>query len=272
MFRINPCSRFYASAALGRIFRRNVFHFLLSVGIYYTMDKKAWFFRNIVANLAIVAVLAVTAAYLYLDDSAPVSLNEPIYKGSSATRVSLMVNVSLGTEHVADMLRIFKENDVRTTFFVGGSWAAEHNETLREIFDGGFEIGNHGYFQKDHKKLSPQRSREEIELTHKLVRSVTGCEMSLFAPPSGSFSKSVMEGAKELGYTTILWSKDTLGGDTGSAPIITERAMRDLTGGDLILMQPTRETVAALPDIIRIIRAAGLSIAPVSEVIKVTAD
>jgi len=231
------------------------------------MDKKIWFFRNIVANLVIVAVFSMTAAYLYLDNSAPVSASEPIRRGNSASNVSLMVNVCFGTEYISDLLRTFKEHGVKTTFFVAGFWVAEHNEKLREIYDAGMEIGNHGYFNKDHKKLSAERCREEIELTHRLVRSVLGCEMSYFSPPSGSFSKNTLKIAKELGYTTVLWSRDAGDSANCDAKDMVLRATKDIGAGELILMRPSATSVAALGEIIRAIQLKKLSIKPVSEVI-----
>jgi len=231
------------------------------------MNKKLWFFRNIVANLVIVAVLFTTVAYLYLDDSAPVSADEPVYRGNSTQNVSLMVNVYSGGEYITDMLRILSENGARMTFFVAGSWAAEHNEILKEIYAAGMEIGNHGYFYKDHKKLSPSRSREEIELTHRLVKSILGYEMTLFTPPSGSFSKNTIKTAKQLGYTTVLWSQDASGAAGDGAKNIVSGATKDISAGELILMHPSEASVAALPEIIRIIKSKGLKLAPVSEVI-----
>ncbi|MCL2796899.1 MAG: polysaccharide deacetylase family protein [Firmicutes bacterium] len=231
------------------------------------MNKKLWFFRNIVANIVIIAVLSLTVVYLYLDDSAPVSQGSPIRRGNSAQNVSLMVNVSFGTEYIDGMLRIFKDNDIKTTFFVAGMWAAEHNEALKAIYAAGMEIGNHGYFNKEHKKLSQERSREEIELTHRLVQGILGCEMKFFAPPSGSFSKNTVKIAKELGYTTVLWSRDAadISGKTRDSIVLA--ATKDIGGGELIRIHPSASSVAALPEIIRIIKSAGLKITPVSEVI-----
>ena len=231
------------------------------------MEKKAGFFRNVVANLVMALVLIFTAVYVYLDDSTAVFSEDPIYKGSSPTNVSLMINVYWGTEYIDELLRIFQENDMVTTFFVGGTWAAEHNEKLKQIYAAGHEVGNHGYFHKDHKKLGAERNREEIEVTHKLVKSILGYDMNLFAPPNGSFSQATLEGAKELGYTTILWSKDTEDWRDHDTEQIYMRAVKDLKGGDLILMHPTKETMLALDSILKTIHDKGLKVTPVSAVI-----
>ncbi len=232
------------------------------------MEKKAKFFRNVIANVIIAATLVSMLVYTLVDNSVPASAEKPIYKGESARNVSLMVNVYWGTEFIEPMLEIFDKHDVKTTFFVGGMWAAENDAMLKKIYESGHEIGNHGYFHKDHKKLSAERNREEIEVTHKLVKSIIGYDMTLFAPPSGSFSEETLTGAKALGYTTIMWTYDTIDWRDHNAELIYSRAVKDLSGGNLVLMHPTADTVKALDRIVTTIKEAGLDIAPVSQVLK----
>lgn len=232
------------------------------------MEKKARFFRNVIANVVIAATLVAMLVYTLIDSAVPVSAEKPIYKGESQNNVSLMVNVYWGTEFIDPMLEIFERHDVKTTFFVGGMWAAENDAVLKKIYGAGHEIGNHGYFHKDHKKLSGERNREEIEVTHKLVKSIIDYDMTLFAPPSGSFSEETLKGAKELGYTTIMWTYDTIDWRDHDAELIYSRAVKNLSGGNLVLMHPTADTVKALEKIVTAIKDAGLNITPVSQVLK----
>ena len=234
------------------------------------MDRRAWFFKNVVANVVILAVLIMTVTYLYRDDSKAVSLPAPVSKGNAEDTVALMVSANGGTEALAEMLTVLKEKKCAATFFVCGVWASEHNELLREISGAGFEIGSRGYFEKDYKKLSKARIVEEIELTHRLIKSVTGTDPRLFLPPFGSYSFSTVEGAREAGYTAVLWSRDTLPESAREFPYLSDivnRAVRDISGGELILLHPTRETAAALPKMMEQITAKGLRFATVSEVI-----
>ncbi len=231
------------------------------------MEKKVRFFRNVVANLVIAAVVLGVLVFTLTDEYLPAVAEKPINKGNSATNISLMVNVYWGTEYLDDMLKIFEDNSVKTTFFVGGTWAAENSGMLKKIFEAGHEIGNHGYFHKDHKKLGAQRNKEEINVTHQLVKSLIGIDMKYFAPPSGSFNDTTLDGAKELGYTTIMWTYDTIDWRDRDAELIYKRAVKNLTGGNLILMHPTQDTVKALDRIIKTVKENGLNVAPVSQVL-----
>lgn len=198
-----------------------------------------------------------------------VSVNEPapLYRGTSDTKVSLMINVYWGTEYIEPMLDILKRKGVKTTFFVGGMWVAENDALLKKIYDEGHEIGNHGYYHKDSKKLSDERCAQEISVTHKLVSEIVGVEMDLFAPPSGSYGSSTVNVAEKLGYRTILWSLDTIDWRDKDAELIYSRATKKIRGGDLVLMHPTEKTVDALERIIDEISAKGLTVSTVSEVL-----
>lgn len=233
------------------------------------MNKKAKFFRYVVANLAIGLIVIGLLTFTLSTNTVTASGEKlPIYKGENKTKVSLMVNVYWGTEYLDEMLNIFEQNEVTTTFFVGGMWVAENDDVLKKIYEKGHEIGNHGYFHKDHKKLSAQRNAEEISITHRLVKSILGIDMTLFAPPSGSFGKTTLAQAEALGYNTIMWTRDTIDWRDHDTEKIYNRAIKNLQGGDLILMHPTQNTVEALDRIIKYAKANNLQIAKVSEVLR----
>lgn len=178
-----------------------------------------------------------------------------------------MINVYWGTEYLDKMLEILKENDVTTTFFVGGTWAVKESDMLQKIYDAGHEIGNHGYYHKDQGKLSAEKNFEEISNTHKLVKSLIGVDMNLFAPPSGSYSKKTVEIATELGYKTIMWTdgRDTIDWRDKDSDLIYKRATKNCKGGDLVLMHPTQATANALDNIIKTLKQKGFQLCTVSE-------
>ncbi len=225
---------------------------------------------RVISNCIIVAVIVgILAVTLNVTTERYAFSNEkaPIYKGSSTNKISLMINVYWGTEYIDDMLDILESNGVKTTFFVGGSWVASNAEVLKKIAAKGHEIGNHGYYHKDHKTIGEKRNYEEIKITHEIVRLNTGIEMNLFAPPSGSFGDVTVNVAEELGYKTIMWTRDTIDWRDKDSELIYNRAVKDASGGDLVLMHPTADTVKALDKIIKTLQSKGLTVAPVSEVL-----
>lgn len=240
-------------------------------------------FRVITTNIIISATLAlVLAAALFAvipDTAADVPAGKAVYSGNpDGNTVSLMVNVYEGTEYVEQIAALIAERGWRTTFFVGGKWAEKNGDTVLKLAADGFEIGNHGYLHRDHATLSVDNNRAEILITEKLLRAtLTGLDdrgssalPKLFAPPSGSMGNAMFDACDALGYTVVMWTRDTIDWRDHDAALITERAVKNLAGGDLILMHPTAATVEALPAILDAIAAKGLSVAPVSETIGAT--
>ena len=178
-----------------------------------------------------------------------------------------MVNVYWGDEYLDDMLDIFDKYNIKTTFFVGGTWVNKNESKLKDIYARGHEIANHGYFHKDHKKLNEQLNREEISACHNLVKQILGIDMKYFSPPSASFSSTTLAVAEKMGYTTIMYSRDTIDWRDKDANLIFKRATKNITGGELVLMHPTAATVAALESIIKEILSRDLVITTVGDVL-----
>lgn len=218
----------------------------------------------LVATLLFVSILSFSSPSI---EAYTASGGAYYYGNKSSGKVSLMINVYWGTEYLDDMLQTLENKGVKTTFFVGGSWVAKNGDMLKKIVEKGHEIGNHGYFHKDHVKLNSKQNQDEIYMTHALVKSITGVEMNLFAPPSGSLNSIVVSSAESLQYKTIMWSKDTIDWRDKDENLIFNRATKNISSGDLVLMHPTKETSLALGKIIDTILSKNLSITPVSQVI-----
>ena len=202
----------------------------------------------------------------------------PIYGGNQVTaiyngnreykNVSLMFNVYENTLVVNKIVEVLDEFNVKATFFVGGCWADDNGDALKKIIGSGHELANHGYFHKDHKKLSYEKNKEEISLTGVIVNALCGANLTLFAPPSGSFNETTLEAAFDLGYKVIMWSKDTIDWRDKDVSLIVSRATKNPQNGDLILMHPKEHTLSALPKIIKFYLDAGYNLTTVSENIK----
>lgn len=220
----------------------------------------------IVVLLAGLSVLAIWGGNMLVNTS---TVSGVYYNGDKSSKnVSLMINVYWGTEYLDQMLEILKENDVKTTFFIGGTWAVLNEDMLQKIYQDGHEIANHGYHHKDHDKLDEKGNLNEISTTHTIVKELLNVEMELFAPPSGAYDKTTVSVASSLGYKTIMWTRDTVDWRDKDAELIYSRAIKNASGGDLILMHPTEKTVEALPKIIDWFKQNGFNLTTVSQTIE----
>ena len=226
--------------------------------------KRVRFVTNCVIVLIFIALVAVAIPF---SSSVSTSVNPDVIYGGDTTqnKVSFMINVYWGTEYIEDMLDVLDLYDVKTTFFVGGSWFAKNVDIAKEIYKRGHEIGNHGYNHKDHDKITEQQNYDEIYKTHLLIKANLGVEMDLFAPPSGAFNDTTINIAKSLNYKTIMWTHDTIDWRDKDTDLIVKRATKNLTNGDLILMHPTQNTLEALPLILAYSQNNGFESTTVSK-------
>lgn len=216
----------------------------------------------------IVGVIAVFAVIAGINTIPTSAISGVYYNGDKSSKnISLMINVYWGTEFLDDMLEILDNYNVKTTFFIGGTWAVLNEEYLIKIHQKGHELANHGYHHKDHDKLDEEGNLNEISTTHTIIKELLGVEMELFAPPSGAYDKLTVSCANSLGYKTIMWTRDTIDWRDHDANLIYNRAIKNAGGGDLILMHPTQSTVEALPRIIEHLQAKGFNLTTVSQTI-----
>ena len=185
--------------------------------------------------------------------------------GENAQGVSLMFNVYWGTEEVYRILDILQSHGATATFFIGGCWADDNVDCLRDIYAAGHEIGNHGYFHKDHDKLDLVNNQKEIADCNRFIELAIGIAPTLFAPPSGAYNDYTLQAANAQGMTTILWSKDTVDWRDKNAAVIYSRATKNVKTGDFILMHPMKETADALEDILKFYQSNGLKTVTVSQ-------
>ncbi len=227
------------------------------------------FFRKYIANIVIALAIFCVGILTYqggIVGAFSSNDSQIIYAGNSKNNtISLMFNVYMGNEYVESILETLKKNNVTATFFVGGIWVEKNQDCFMKIYKSGNEIASHGYWHKDHSKISDEAQINEIQLTDNLITSLTGIKMTLFAPPSGAFNKHTSYIAKNLGYKTIMWSKDTIDWRDQDENLIFSRATKNCESGDLILMHPTKATAQALDKVIKFYKEKGLNVDTVSK-------
>ena len=230
-------------------------------------------FRNVFSNVLIFSMIAIVAFFCFIFNfekkttiASNSEYNGTIYAGDkTSNKASIMINVYWGNEHLEKMLDIFQKYNIKTTFFIGGSWALENQDMLKKIKDLGHEIASHGYSHKEHSKLGYEENFIEIQKCHNIVKEILGVDMELFAPPSGSYNQNTIKAATSLGYKTIMWTRDTIDWRDKDANLIYNRAVTGATSGDLILMHPTDCSADALSKIIENLQSKNLKITTVSE-------
>ena len=221
---------------------------------------------TLITDLILVLTVATVAAVCFAPArSVPASGSAPFYSGSGrGGRISVAFNVYEGEDVVNGILDVLKEYGVHATFFMGGCFADDNEELLKRIAKEGHELGNHGYFHRDHAKLSYEKNVEEIDAAGRVIKALSGVNPTLFAPPSGSFNKQTVRAAESLGYSVVLWSKDTVDWRDEDADMVFKRATQGAAAGDIVLAHPKAHTLKALPKILGYYESNGLKQSTVS--------
>lgn len=224
---------------------------------------------TVVTNLLLIAVVTAVSFIGFFGGTVASVSNDSsnlFYSAKEGTGVSLMFNVYEHTDNVMKILDIIDEYEAKCTFFIGGSWADDNVDCVREIYKRGHEPASHGYFHKDHSRMtSIEVNLEEIRPSVKLINMICGTDITLFAPPSGAFCEATLNACAELGLRVIMWSRDTIDWRDKDANLIFTRATNKLENGEFVLMHPTDCTVTALPKILSYIRDNGLKAVTVSQ-------
>jgi len=190
----------------------------------------------------------------------------PIYKGNpDKETVSFIINVAWGNEFLPDILATLKKHHVKASFFLEGRWVQKNPDLAKMIAEAGHEIGNHSYTHPDMKRITAQRTREQLVKTNEVIEAATGVKPVWFAPPSGSYRDETVKIAAEYQMNTVMWTVDTIDWQKPTPDTLINRVISKIDNGSMVLMHPTSSTAQALDRLIVLIKNKNLEIGTVSE-------
>lgn len=191
-----------------------------------------------------------------------------VVRGKSASgRVAVTFDDGPHPQNTQRILDILDRENVIATFFIQGNEAEKYPELVREMFERGHQIGNHGYAHLDAKKTSLHTYIEDIKRTEDILEEIIGTRLEkTFRPPFGSITGLSFFLLAFSGYRFIYWSADSRDSFIKDPlELIASVKEMDMKSGDIFLFhEDYSHTVRALPEILQIIRQRGLLASPVS--------
>jgi peptidoglycan/xylan/chitin deacetylase (PgdA/CDA1 family) len=158
-------------------------------------------------------------------------------------------------------LRQLRRLHAKATFFVVGYAVARRPHILREIRAAGMTVGDHTITHPLMARLRADRQRVEIEGQARTIQRLIGYRPLFFRPPYRSYSLVTAREIAEAGMVGVLWSVDSRDYTRPGVRHIVRNALTVKPGG-VILMHDfggdRRQTLAALPRIVRKLRRRGL--------------
>ena len=154
------------------------------------------------------------------------------------------------------------------TFFLVGRSCQEFPDLVRQIVDGGNEIGNHTFNHYKLTKLSTTDIAVQISKNGEFLEPFAGRPITLFRPPHGRFDHRVVALAHAMGYQTVFWNNSPEDTKNILPSLIVQRVLAHATPGGIVLLHNGQyKTVEALPVIIDKLRAEGYTFVTVTRLI-----
>lgn len=227
--------------------------------------------KGVVGTVAMVAEGRDAAGNLGTSDPVVWSLQPP-GSGTMVVRrvrtgkplVSVTVDDGYGPGEAARMIDAARATGTTITFCFNAiyqrAWSASLREAMRQaVRDGHLDICSHGYAHKTSEGTSRAAGIADLSGNRpwdQLVGVATG---PFYRPPYGAYGPGLLAAAGATGYRyVVLWDVDTDDWRGPGASVITQRAVGGARRGSIILMHTKPNSAAAMPGILRGLKAKGL--------------
>ena len=199
--------------------------------------------------------------------------------GKEDKKIVLSFDDGPDSKYTPEILDILKKDKIPAVFFVIGL-NAEHNlNILKRIYDEGHEIGNHSFSHPNLAEINSERAALELNVTRKIIESVTGHTTLLFRPPYNADAEPQSFDdvfpivlASKQNYITVAetidptdWMKDV------TVDSIMARIKNQQSYGNILLLHDAGgnrdATVKALPLIIKYFKDQGYSFVSVANLL-----
>jgi peptidoglycan-N-acetylglucosamine deacetylase len=169
--------------------------------------------------------------------------------------------------YTPQILSVLERHHVPATFFEVGVLERYFHASTAAIVARGYPIGDHTQTHAPMSRLSPKGQQSELLQDAASIGDFGAPFPRLFRPPYGLWNSATLALLKKYRMLMVLWTVDTSDYQEPGTDVIVDRAVAGAKPGAIILMHDAggnrSETVAALPQIIRRLRARGYKLVTV---------
>ena len=203
-----------------------------------------------------------------------------LWRAPVATKaVALTFDDGPDPEFTPRVLEILREREVTATFFCVGARVREHPALAKAIVEAGHTIGNHSDSHGMWINFSfKAKLAAEIAACNEAIQQATGKTPSLYRAPHGFKNPSLGDALKAAGMVAVGWQVRGFDAVVNDAASIAQRIVEKAKPGGVILLHDgaglqgstdRKATLEALPVVIDGLKARGLEIAPLPQLLGV---
>lgn len=193
----------------------------------------------------------------------------PIYQvARNDKKISISFDCAWGVDYTDELLSVMEKYNVKCTFFPVKFWTEKYPDYVKKIDQAGHEIGTHSATHSHMSKQSSETIKNEILSSSQAITNVTGKPVTLFRPPYGDYNDNLINTLDSMGIKTIQWSVDSLDWKDLTAEQITNRVVKKVKSGSIILCHNNGlHTAKALPMIFDVLLSSGYKFVPIGELV-----
>jgi peptidoglycan/xylan/chitin deacetylase (PgdA/CDA1 family) len=201
-----------------------------------------------------------------------------VHDSADPRQIALTYDDGPNDPHTLRLLEVLARHNVKATFFLIGEFVRARPQIAREIAAAGHAVGNHTQTHPNLFWTSARAVRHELAECERSLDDAIGGHAPLFRPPYGARRPEVLNIARALGLTPVMWSVTCYDWRTTAASEVEQEAVRQIgeqklrgkilllhDGGHRRMGEDRGHTVEATERLIRRYKDEGLQFATVPE-------
>jgi peptidoglycan-N-acetylglucosamine deacetylase len=169
------------------------------------------------------------------------------------------------------LLRVLRRTHTPATFFEVGVGLQYFHAGTSAIAKLGYPIGDHTWSHPDMADLSRAQQQSQLMQQAHIIHRYGAPYPRMFRPPYGDWNATTLSLLHQDHMLMVLWSLDTDDWQLPGAATIVHRVLHGAKPGTIVLMHDAggnrSETIAALPKVIRGLRARGYKLVTVPQLL-----
>jgi Predicted xylanase/chitin deacetylase len=185
---------------------------------------------------------------------------------TSKKKIYFVFSASYEGGYTGKILDALRDNDVKTVFFLVGTYIKDNPQLVKRMIEEGHQIGNHSMTHPSLPVVTDEKLKSELIELDNYVYENFGYQMKYFMPPSGEYSEKVLAAARQMDYTSIFWSLayvDYEESNQKGEQYAFSKVISNLHNGAVIFLHTvSRDNANALDSILKEIKHEGYIISP----------